>query len=218
MATVRISAKLLEEVKKKIREVSHSIHTRTIEPRDPMQKPEFKDTFAEAAMLHAWKGYEHLRTIVPSSWLKKVDRLDVRVGDSAEHQLRGSFIVPPSLKGLGGSYAELRIPEKDVPPEIAQALLGYANLVKEHEQKFSVVKEKVISFLKSCKSVNDAVKKYPDVELYLPEGIKATLKEVSERKDREKKEQKEAAPQGLSEEDRNLLTAAGVVGAIYSAK
>jgi len=80
------------------------------------------------------------------------------------------------------------------------------------------VREKVISFLKSCKSLNDAVKQYPDVALYLPQGVKNTLEEVSQRKVREKKEQIAAASQGLSEEDRNLLTATGVGGAIYNTK
>jgi len=218
MATVRISAKLLEDVKNKISEVSHSVHEATIEPRNPMNRTEFTDGFINVVMLHVWKGYEHLRTVVPSSWLKKTERLDVRIGDSPEYQLRGSFKLPPDIKGYGGSYVDIRLSVEDTPFEIAQLLRDHGRLEEAHKQKFLSVREKVISFLKSCKSLNDAVKQYPDVALYLPQGVKNTLEEVSQRKVREKKEQIAAASQGLSEEDRNLLTATGVVGAIYNTK
>lgn len=216
MATVRISKDLLENVKHQIYVVAKSVHTATIESRDPLISVEFKNKVAEVALLQAWKGYEHLRTVVPVEWLKKVESLDVRIGDSEEYKIRGSFIVPPNTKGYG-SYVDIVIPVNDAPPEIVQALRSYSKLGEDHENRFSAVEQKVISFLKSCKSVNDAVKKYPDVALYLGKGVLSKLEEVSERKAREKEEQ-EDAPQGLSDEDRQLLTSTGVVGAIYSTK
>lgn len=218
MATVRISAKLLADVTNKISEVSQSVHEATIEPRNPMNRTEFTDEFINVVMLHVWKGYEHLKTVVPSSWLKKTERLDVRIGNSPEYKLPGSFNLPPDFNGYGSSYVEIRLSVKGTPFEIAQLLRDHERLEEAHKQKFLSVREKVISFLKSCKSLNDAVKQYPDVALYLPQSVKNTLEEVSQRKIREKKEQIAAAPQGLSEEDRNLLTATGVVGAIYNTK
>jgi hypothetical protein len=217
MATVRISKDLLESVKHQIDVVSNSVHTATIEPRNPLSSIEFKNKVAEAALLQAWKGYEHLRTVVPVAWLKKVESLDVRIGASEEYKIPGSFIVPPTTKGYG-SYVDITIPVEDAPSEVTQALRSYSKLEEDHENKFVAVKQKVISFLKSCKSVNDAVKKYPDVALYLSKSVLSKLEEVSERKAREKEAQEEDAPQGLSDEDRQLLTSTGVVGAIYNTK
>lgn len=215
MATVRVTAKLLADVKQHIKEVAKSVHTATIAPRDPMTRPEFKDELITVAMLHAWKGYEHLRTVVPVSWLKKVERLDVRVG-TPEYQIPGSFIVPPTTKGFSGSYAEINLSEGDTPFEIAQPLQDHRNLEKEHEHKFSLVCEKVTDFLGACKSVNDALKKYPDIALYLPQEIKDSVDRVVERSNARIKD----APvdTGLTEEDRSLLTATGVVSALFAQK
>lgn len=214
MATVRISVLLIDQVKRYIDTVQESVFIATIEPRNPCKAPDFKDRLADTALRYLWKGHEHLKALVPKSWLIETPRLDIRIASGIEYQVEGSFTAPPDANGRSGRYLEVNVPFDAVPADLVKAMKEYDTLIGAHRTKSKVVNEKIIAFLESCKSVNDAIRKYPDVAFYLPKHVKDKLEETSERKNKDKG----PAQQGLSEEDRALLTSTGVVGTLYTTK
>lgn len=217
MATVRISKELLSAVEKEIDRTARSVKEATITPRDPMLNEDNKVQLREAALLKLWVGTEHLRTLVLKEWLVRYNRMDITIGDLRELQVEGEVFCPPDsrFRGMRGSYVEVHLTVEETAAPVFQAFAEYNSLRVAHISKFETVKVKVISFLKSCASVNDALKKYPDIALYLPQSVKDKVAETSERKTREKRE-KEESLEALSDADREMLTANGVVGAIYT--
>lgn len=217
MATVRISKELLSAVEKEIDRTDRSVMQATIAPRNPMLNEGNKVQLREAAMLKLWVGTEHLRTLVPKEWLVKYSRMDITLGDLREVQVEGEVFCPPDsrFRGTRGSYIEVRLTVAETPAPLFQAFQEHYNLLDAHNDKFTKISKTVVGFLKSCASVNDALKKYPDIALYLPQSVKDKVAETSERKAREKRE-KEGVAEALSDADREMLTANGVVGAIYT--
>ncbi len=230
MATVRISVLLINQVTDYIGTVQDSVFRATIEPRNPRYDRDFNDRLANTALRYLWKGNEHLKAVVPESWLLKVPRLDIRIlnldsktllrsgGSNAdatrEYQVEGPFLAPPDAENgeRDGRYLEVNVPFDDAPADLVKAMKEYDTLIDAHDTKFKGANEKITAFLKSCKSVNDAIRKYPDVALYLPKNVKDKLEDTFEHKN----EDKVLTQQGLSEEDRALLTSTGVVGTLYT--
>jgi hypothetical protein len=217
MATVRISKTLLQEVKSHIRSMQEATYKATIAPQYPMEIKEFKDKVIDAGMQKIWSKHASIRTVVPEAWLRRPHRMDITLGGRSELQIEGLFLVPPDSKGYGNSYVEVSLSDEEAE---AAGILGpiraYDELQSENENKFEAATEKVLNFLKSCKSVNDALKKYPDIALYLPQGIKDTVDRVVERAKAGEKEAQ--ALDVLTEDDRNALTTTGVVGALFVGK
>jgi hypothetical protein len=217
MATVRISRMLLKEVEGHIQSMREATYKATIEPQYPAGNKEFKDKVIDAGMQKIWSTHASIRTVVPEAWLKRPHRMDITFGGRGELQIEGLFLVPPDSKGFSNSYVEVSFSDEEAEAAgILGPLRAYAKLNSAHRDKFDAATEKVLNFLKSCKSVNDALKKYPDIALYLPQGIKDTVDRVVERA---KAGEKEAQVLDvLTEDDRNALTTTGVVGALFVGK
>lgn len=217
MATVRISKMLLKEVEAHVESMREATHKATIAPQYPVDNKEFKDKVIAVCMQKVWGAHASIRDIVPKAWLRRPQRMDIKLGGRSELRIEGLFVVPPDAKGYGDSYVEVSLSDEEAEAAgILEPLRAYDELASANKAKFKEATEKVLDFLKSCKSVNDALKKYPDTALYLPQGIKDTVDRVVERNEAEEKGAQFLAV--LTEEDRNALTATGVVGTLFVGK
>ena len=216
MATVRISKALLVQVETHIKGMQQSTHTATIAPHNPTLKTDFKDRLVFISMRKLWAGFEHLKDIVPASWLKDVTRLDIQVAGVPEQRIDGRFFLPPNTPRSGFGYAEVSLEEDDVLEEdvhMFTELRHFRSLEVANADKFDRAERTALNFLKSCKSVNDAIKKYPDIVLYLPQYVLKDIDKVVTRSTRESAAVHETV--ALDEEERKALTATGVVGALF---
>lgn len=216
MATVRISKDLLDVVRHNINVKASSVYGATVEPKNPFSIQVNMDAVVETALNKMWKGYEHLRPLVPQSWLPSYSCIDLRIADTPEFRIQKGVSAPPNnnSKGLRGSWVEVALDASEVPQDLLKSWLDFCELKEQHEIKFEKVEKAVLSFLEASKSVNDAVKKYPDIALYLPDSIKQRMSQVVGRKARDGKTA--AVPEVvLTEEDRALLSMTGLVGALY---
>lgn len=216
MATVRITKELLHDVARKIHNTSQTVRAATIAPLSATNDPLFKEALREAGMLKLWEKYAHLRNIVPKTWLKEVDRLDVQVHGYPEYQIPGKFVVPPDTKSLSYSYVEVRISKEEIPPQFWVREDNFMEKLAEHERRFAELQKTVKMLLENSKSLNDAVKKHPDLLLHIPEPYKSRLEEVTVRKASNQNKDDAAKPFVLDDQKKELLASVGVLGALYN--
>lgn len=210
MATVRISKQLLSDVKDEILAISRNVHEATIKPLDPVSNKDMVDEVVEIAMLNIWKDFMHLKNVVPVEWLKKVSYVDIKFPDANEIRLERTCYVPPTMSGY--TYVETTLTPEQAPA-FYSSLVAYNTADGLHRTKFKAIKEKVLSFLSTCKSLKDALNKYPDLALYIPQSYKNQMAVETARAVRAVTTHQDEAV--LTEEDRELITSTGVVGAIY---
>jgi len=210
MATVRISKQLLLDVKDEINTISRNVHAATIKPLDPVSNKDMVDEVVEIAMPNIWKDCMHLKNVVPVEWLKKVAYIDIKFPDIPEIRLERTCYVPPTMTGY--TYVEVALTPEQAPA-FYSSLVAYNTADDLHKHKFQGIREKVLSFLSACKSLKDALNKYPDLALYIPQKYKDQMAVESARAERSVTTHQDEAV--LTEEDRDLITSTGVVGAIY---
>jgi uncharacterized protein YdaU (DUF1376 family) len=96
------------------------------------------------------------------------------------------------------------------PSPIMDEQITYHRQIADINSRWSKVQADVSKFLESCKSLNEAVKLWPDIKLYVPEQY---IKRLNESVAREKKAQEaNAALEALQSIDTDFAVAA-VVGA-----
>ena len=212
MTTVRISKQLVADVKAAIGGIAAHVFTATVKPLYPSNHKENTDQVVEVAMLNVWEGHMHLRNIVPQDWLKSVSYIDVKFVGVDEFRLTKTVYVPPTNKG-GYSYIDVSL-KPEQAPEFYNSLVAFRAAESLHKAKFEGIEKKVLSFLGACKSLKDALNKYPDLVLYIPQKYKDQLEVVSERAQKTATTHQDEAV--LTDEDRELITSNGVIGAIYN--
>ena len=210
MATVRISKQLLLDVKDEVSAIARTVHTATIKPINPISNKDMVDEVVEIAMLNIWKDFMHLRNVVPMGWLKKVEYVDIKFVGVAEVRIERTSYVPPTMSGY--TYVETTLTPEQAPA-FYRSLVACNAAESLHNAKFKAIAEKVGSFLSTCKSLKDALNKYPDLALYIPQKYKDQMAVESARAERSVTTHQDEAV--LTEEDRDLITSTGVVGAIY---
>jgi hypothetical protein len=208
--------------------INETLKTQVAHMIDAMQISEIKATFGEN--LYAWptmnllpndplfdKFWEdgpQFRGQLPEKWLTKVTQADVHVrieGDMCvqnRYNISGKLLVPPHVP----SYApDIDAPESDTRfAEVRMRLIQ----VNEVYKRWKSVKEQVIDFLSECKSLNEAVKLYPDIVHYVPATV---LSKLNEQKVRAAKDVSAAAAK-LAEMDTTALSAAPVLARITGHK
>jgi hypothetical protein len=123
-----------------------------------------------------WSENAHLRDIVPAKWCSEVSSLTLRteyaMPDAPEDTARldvsvgivgGSFRVPPRSDTYGAFIV--------VPPDAVEVVehVRHAQEQRVINNKWKKVTEDVMSFLDSCKSLNEALKLWPDLRVYIPD-------------------------------------------------
>lgn len=172
-----------------------------------------------------WGKHEHLQSQMPSDWLEK---LDFDYNDQAGLRLR-TKTRDPVLNARGMKVVDINIglkkkrvitvPPKcaryttfDVPQDICPEIKEFFDKKVEEtkfEFKWQKVSEDVREFLKSNKSLNAAIKAWPEVRAFIP----ASYLERVDRKV-ERKASREEAERKLAEIDREGAVAAAALAAL----
>jgi hypothetical protein len=159
-----------------------------------------------------WGEHLELRTKIPKEW-KSSMRSCYKVAMHKGHELTLTFSFNRNVDGPPNSGYGYRAPGP-IDLSIVQEHLDAQVERKEIEQKWAKVQEDLEAFLKRCKSLNEALKLWPQIETYMPKEYVAWV-----HKKREKREKEESdAVEALKSLDTEGLTAAAVVARIHGAK
>lgn len=227
MAFVGISSDLKNSVAKKIDDME-SAEKRQLGP-DPRnstvitgEEPWIQDQI--------WGEHKHFMDIIPNSWIFKPESIDLYVnfswseGSSKEvnstyvARIKSSnkkFNLPPDLRDSYGSpnvYLGFR-KDESVPPEL-EALKTYRQKEQEIKDRWRKVKHQVVDFIENCKSLNEALKLWPDLKVYIPNDYIERI----ERKANRPTASTSRAAQILAEIDTNEVQAAAVIARLSGAK
>ena len=210
MALVRISKQLLQDVERTVNNIKNKTLETVVEPKNPTKNPVYTDKCVERALEAAWGDHAHLKDVVPQNWMTKIGRVDITITPVIpEFQVAKTVLFPPKTEIKYGDYVEVRLPELAAPDGMITEYRAYFKERAETAKKFETIGKQIATFLKSCKSLNDALKKYPEVALYVPQAYLDIITEVRTREAREK-EEAVAEP----EIDKELITSMGVLGSL----
>jgi hypothetical protein len=128
-----------------------------------------------------WGAHANLKGVLPHDWTQCVDRIEVSIkvdiADGVKKDCcftvkpnNGQFVVP-NLRTNGYSSANVSMEESN--PFVQTYAHVYVDSVREKHKidlKWSEIKEQVIKFLKSAKSLNEALKLWPALALYISDS------------------------------------------------
>lgn len=183
-----------------------------------------------------WQKNLHLLPQLPTAWLTKMapSDVDITVVDSTKpdrHRRPDLTTVKfPASRGVvyppvchdtphWQRYAEAIIADSKVHDAAYAGLPGIeevqaaTTLAREREivvQKWEKVEADVVKLLRSCSSLNEAVRLVPSIKLYLPQELRDRLDQKSEPVKRRSRAEREAAL--MSGLDADSLAAAAVHG------
>jgi hypothetical protein len=198
MATVNITKEFKERVESRIRKMHH----KELESELPhLNKPQQLDA---AYLYHygCWgKDHMHLVHELPKDWLGKIDDVQIAIKGVTEEGKKTACTI--RFTGVNGykrprdsyySKAESEITYEDLAalPDVVTGKAEAMQAWEEHKQvvvldtKWSKVKEDILEFLGKCKTLNEAVRLFPTVRLYIDrddlERLDRKIERFSERK------------------------------------
>lgn len=206
MAYVAISNNLTHEVRDNINRMENK-ESKTLGGFDNTIRgdlPVFDQPF--------WKQHLHLKTLIPQDWCEKLTSatllVDFSAGDdkpSETHHLSCNFDPPVLLPPNGKTY-NISFKMSAEIPEIAPLIERYKR-VNEVEERWKKVHDQVGGFLRKCKSLNEALKLWPQIEMYIPKDY---IDRANKKSERTKAGESNAAEM-LKEMDTDQLTSAAVI-------
>lgn len=220
MAFVGITAQMCNEVRNKIQDMSRAEIAQLGEsPAQSIQitgdEPWLKDM--------VWEGHANLIEVLPPKWLHKPESADLyfyatlstgKEKHIANKRMRDfdKFPLPPIYRN--SNYPIVSVYFGDNVPEVFKDTVVFMEKRSEIEQRWQKVMDNVGKFLQNCKSLNEALKLWPDLRIYIPQHYIDRVNKKSERK--EKQESNAAAV--LAEIDTNEIHASAVIARMSGAQ
>lgn len=173
MAYVAISERLRDDVRMSIRsKQSQELalipkpSLPTIQPDDPRVIERF------------WGEHAHLRTQIPLEWCSKIDSLQFTTTYEqvpGDPESTNNMNVSVSIVGgviRGAPKCDTYYPRIAVPADAPEVVDHVATAQQQYAvmTKWNKVGTDVMNFLTSCKSLNEALKLWPDVRIYIPQS------------------------------------------------
>lgn len=197
MAYVGISEKLVQEVRGKILNLANT-ELQAALPTDPFESLTF--TGDEPWFVkRVWGEHMHLKSVVPAEWLAEKTRVElifqiieepygtVKKRFAMLRTLDKPITLPPQYRTqYTDSRAEIalqfNINDGDLPQQARDKIKAIAQH-NEIKARWEGVKNNVINFLENCKSLNEALKLWPDLRVYIPEHHLEKLDRKPEKKE-----------------------------------
>jgi tetratricopeptide (TPR) repeat protein len=186
MAYVGISQKLIEDVSRNIHMMKEKERNAFVAPPKSL---ELNEAPAEIVAL-LWGEHRHLEPVLPAKWKGKNSSVDLNfvVKDEDGTVLIKNYftvkydreiVVPP---GVSNYRFDVELPENTCPaiPE-AEAYYKWTVEMNSIELRWGKVRTQMLEFLKSCKSLNEALKLWPDVRIYIPSEYLKRVEQKTER-------------------------------------
>lgn len=167
MAYVSISAALVERVNDKI------FGMRQVEIKSLGEEPKLSlsmsDPFVHRTL---WGEHLHLMNMLPKAWINEVEKYNIRIKmpESKDKPFLSTVFISngKAIANPAHAYYASVYDVDHAEPALA-LMLEYAAKVRDTDKRWDDVKDKVINYLKNCKSLNEAVKTWPDVKYYIHE-------------------------------------------------
>ena len=161
MAYVAISGHLIERVKSKIEKMK-TAELDTLGKFEPVVSP--NEPFIGKTV---WGEHLHLKDKMPAEWLNTTKEVyaTFKIDDktlSHKFSLSSETTMPPKMSYYQGKEIDIT----DSHP-VVQSMVTHYTKVTEVNTRWDGVQEKVVGFLNAAKSLNEAVKLWPDVHMYL---------------------------------------------------
>lgn len=200
MSYVAISDKFKSDVRNQLRAMRHK-EVRTV------PEMEYKLSGTRTDLLEwAWGKHLHLKELMPAKWCGKTEQVQLRFDTPDRGQFRvRAEITPPLVTPPGGPPTAI-FPVSADDPEI-KACVEREQQMYDITQRWDKVDKEILNFLGKCKSVNEALKLWPQIEMYIPSEY---IHRVNEKKDRNPSGPS-AAAEALKALDTEHLTTAAVI-------
>lgn len=205
MAYVAISGEFIDRVKRKVYSM-HQAELGILGGFDQKVSPD-SSLYLETV----WGEHLNLRSSLPDRWKRHTDCLNIRFkmedGKVVNHSfsLTGDGETPPYFDNYTHKPVDMN------HPEMREAVAYYRRKL-EIDNRWMSVSDKVISYLHSCKSLNEAVKLWPDVVMYID---KQDLDRMGVKRERAKES---AALEALKSLDTDELVGAAVIARMSGAQ
>jgi hypothetical protein len=211
MAHVGISQNLIARTQDKIKQM------RVAEEKVLGEEPKLHFHSTDPYLLKiVWMEHVNLRTVIPDEWKGMTQRVPVKIKfDDGSEPFRSQLYVttnnnmetPPNYSYYGSTERFAHASD----PQLAE-LVEYIRKYREISQRWDKVHKQVTNFLSSCKSLNEAVKVWEDVKLYIDQD---DLDRLETR--REKAAKTNAASDFLATMNTDELVGAAVIARLSGA-
>ena len=178
MAYVAISDKLLNSTENNIRKMCDKEKSTHPAPPESITVPDGDANMT--AMI--WGNHQHLSNMMPDEWKHNPGRLVLRVkykeSDAPEARDRAvdlqvtapsGFECPYTKDSNHSYYGPMFTVESDnlLLPQAARDLVAHRKVTAEIDARWTDVRSKVRAFLVASKSLNEALKVWPGLSLYV---------------------------------------------------
>lgn len=200
MSYVATSAKFNSDVKNKLRQMR-------FKEVNQVGDSDYKLSSSRTDIIEwAWGKHLHLKDQMPPDWCKKSDSIQLRfeVADRTIFRIRAELTPPLITPPCGVPSGVFPISVDD--PEI-KAYVERECVLWDIAQRWDKVDKQIMEFLGKCKSVNEALKLWPQIEMYIPSEY---VMRAQEKKDRNPSAPSQAA-EALKALDTDHLTTAAVI-------
>lgn len=173
MAYVAISNNLLESTQSNINKMRDKEKAAVTAPPERITVPN-KDANLE---LLIWGNHLHLRDQMPNEWKKTYNRINARVHYEWAPEKKGSFdfvfesidpIEVPQCNENSYYGHNISVPETShLLPQQARDAIEFQKFCRQTDDKWDGIKQQVSDFLRAAKSLNEALKLWPALSLYI---------------------------------------------------
>lgn len=132
-----------------------------------------------------WGEHYHLKAMMPKAWMRETEYVNLRTkimfenGSAMMASVRVNFnpnmITPPNSDRYGH---DINLPD-DHP--LVPELVAYHTEMRSIDERWSAVGTQIMDFLGACKSLNEALKLWPDVRIYIPKQFLERVERKVER-------------------------------------
>lgn len=195
MSYVAISAKFTSDVKDRLRQM------RRKEVATIAEIPYRLSGTRTDLLAWAWGEHLHLKEQMPEKWCGKSEHVNLRVnGLRIGVELTPPLVTPPG--GMPSGVAPVSADDPEIKPFIDRE-----STLADIAARWDKVDKDILGFLGKCKSVNEALKLWPQIEMYIPPEY---IGRVNEKHERSKGGASQAA-EALKNLDTDHLTTAAVI-------
>jgi len=153
-----------------------------------------------------WEEHLPLKASIPSEWVHRAHQLHAKIGASDIKTViviplsSSQFPLPPNQPTYSAEF-EVMV-DNFADEDLKLKLLTYMRKMDAVDSKYTNIQSQLVTFLKRCKSLNEAAQSYPDIRLFL---LPRTVARLDKKPVREKK-----LDPKLEGVDTSLITATGV--------
>ena len=200
MAHVPINSKLLNDIASKVRELcNRELNALPAVPRPTIDPEEYPDV-----LNYIWDGRPELRTIIPRQWGRFVNRMHVEVRfayeapvparptetheafyrEVIEVQFNKDTFAAPTFS----SWENKRFFNNGYIPYLSDYIDAQLNR-REISARWDYVKDNLMTFLNSCRSLKEALFLQPEIRTFIPQWALDKMEETTTKKTREQRVQ-----------------------------